>query len=164
MTNLADETLVEKALTGDDTAFGLLVLRHQQDIYQLALHYAKNPADAQDLTQEVFIKAYTRLSTLQETAKFANWRGITKNLSISWLRRQTHSFSYEEVMRDGQFEIQIAEIIGISKRLPAPDEVLEQKEMRQTVVNAIETLSEKNRLVTLFTISMACPTKRSLNI
>ena len=73
MTNLADETLVEKALTGDDTAFGLLVLRHQQDIYQLALHYAKNPADAQDLTQEVFIKAYTRLSTLQETAKFANW-------------------------------------------------------------------------------------------
>lgn len=62
------------------------------------------------------------------------------------------------------FEIQMAEIIGISKRLPTPDEVREQKEMRQTVVNAIETLSEKNRLVTRLTISMACPTKRSLNI
>ncbi len=149
MTNLADETLVEKALAGDNTAFGLLVLRHQRDIYQLALHYVKNPVDAQDLTQEVFIEAFTRLSTLQEAAKFANWlSSITKNLSISWLRRQTHSFSYEEVMHDGQFEIQMAEFIGTSKRLPTPDELLEQKEMRQTVSNAIGTLSEKNRLVT----------------
>ena len=149
MTNLADETLVEKALAGDDTAFGLLVLRHQQDIYQLALYYVKNPADAQDLTQDVFIEAYTRLSTLQEAAKFANWlSGITKNLCISWLRRQTHSFSYEEVLHDGQFEIQMTEFIGTPKRLPTPDEALEQEEMRQTVTNAIETLSEKNRLVT----------------
>ncbi len=149
MTNLADETLVERALAGDDTAFGLLVLRHQRDIYRLALHYVKNPADAQDLTQEVFIEAYTRLSTLQEAAKFANWlSGITKNLSISWLRRQMHSFSYEEMMRDGQFEIQMTEFIGTPKRLPTPDELLEQEEMRQTVTNAIETLSEKNRLVT----------------
>lgn len=149
MTNLADETLVEKALAGDDTAFGLLVLRHQRDIYRLALHFVKNPADAQDLTQEVFIEAYTRLFTLQEAAKFANWlSGITKNLSISWLRRQTHSFSYEEVMRDGEFEIQMTEVVGIPKRLPTPDEALEQEEMRQTVANAIETLSEKNRLVT----------------
>ncbi|MDE0297936.1 MAG: sigma-70 family RNA polymerase sigma factor [Candidatus Poribacteria bacterium] len=149
MTNLADETLVERALAGDDTAFGLLVLRHQRDICQLSMHYVKNPADAQDLTQEVFVEAYTRLSTLQETSKFANWLcGITKNLSISWLRRQTHSLSYEEVMRDGEFEIQMTEILGIPKRLPTPDEALEQKELRQHVVNAIETLSEKNRLVT----------------
>ena len=125
------------------------MLRHQRDIYQLALHFVKNPADAQDLTQEVFIEAYTRLSTLQEAAKFANWlSGITKNLSISWLRRQTHSFSYEEVMRDGKFEIQMTEFIGTPKRLPTPDELLDQKEMRRTVANAIETLSEKNRLVT----------------
>ena len=149
MTNLADETLVEKALAGDGAAFGLLVLRHQRDIYQLALHYVKNPADAQDLTQEVFIEAFTRLSTLQEAAKFANWlSGITKNLSISWLRRQMHSFSYEEVLHDGEFEIQMTEFIGTPKRFPTPDELLEQKEMRQTVSNAIGTLSEKNRLVT----------------
>ncbi len=83
MTDLADEILVEKALAGDDTAFGLLVQRHQQDIFHLVLHFVKNPDDAQDLTQEVIIKAYARLSTLQDAAKFANWLcGIARNLSI----------------------------------------------------------------------------------
>ncbi len=64
------------------------------------------------------------------------------------MRRQTHSLSYEEVVRDGQFEIQMTENMGRIKRVATPEEVLEQKEVRQTVVNAIETLSEKNRLVT----------------
>ncbi|MBI1927011.1 RNA polymerase sigma factor [Candidatus Poribacteria bacterium] len=149
MTDATDETLVKQALAGDDAAFGSLVLRHQRAIYRFAQSYLGNSADAEDLTQEAFIEAYTNLRTLQEPAKFGSWlRGITRHLCVSWLRRQTSSLSYEEVMEDGHFEVQMIETFGVSKRIPTPDELLEQKEVRQTVLAAIDSLSEKNRTVT----------------
>lgn len=149
MTKPTDEKLVKQALTGDDAAFGLLFLRHQGELYRFALSYLRNPTDAEDLTQEAFIDAYTKLRSLQEPAKFVTWlRTITKNLCISWLRRQTTTFSYEEMMQDGQFEVQMTERFGMSRRIPTPDELLVQKEMHQTILAAIDSLSEKNRLVT----------------
>ena len=105
MTDPTDEALVKQALAGVEAAFESLVLRHQRGIYRFALSYLGNPADAEDLTQETFIEAYTNLRNLHEPAKFATWlRGITRNLCVSALRRRTTHISYEEVMSDGQFD------------------------------------------------------------
>jgi len=107
MKKSTDEELVQKAKAGDSAAFGLLVLRYQKDIYELAFHYLRNSADAEDLSQETFIEAYSNLRSLQEPAKFARWlRSIAKHLSISWLRRRRHKVvSYEEVMYELIFRI-----------------------------------------------------------
>ena len=147
MKNPTDEELVKKAKAGDSAAFGLLVLRYQRDIYELAFHYLRNSADAEDLSQETFIEAYSNLHNLQEPAKFARWlRSIAKHLSISWLRRRHKIVSYEEVMYEGMYEVQITEAFSMSRHALTPDELLERKELRQNIMAAIESLPEKNRL------------------
>ncbi len=56
-----------RALNGDSEAFGLLVRIYREEIYAIVLSMAGNPTDAEDLTQEVFIKAYLNLSQLSTT-------------------------------------------------------------------------------------------------
>lgn len=125
MSDLADEILVEKALAGDDTAFGHLMQRHQNAVFRFVLSFVKNPEDAEDLTQEVFIKAHTKLSTLKNTAKPENWLcGIAKNESNTWLRRRETPNS------------PCTENIGKVKPLPTPDEVL-NKELEKEEVRAM---------------------------
>ena len=58
--------LVRQTLNGDTSAFDRLVKIHRTTIYALVLSYIKNPADAEDLTQRIFIRAYERLATLRE--------------------------------------------------------------------------------------------------
>lgn len=53
-----DEKLVRESLAGDDTAFGVLVDRHKAAVYGIARHKLGNHTDAEDVTQEVFLKAY----------------------------------------------------------------------------------------------------------
>jgi len=146
--NSTDEELVEKAKSGDNAAFGMLVLWYQRDIYELAFHYLRNSADAEDLSQETFIEAYSKLHNLQDPAKFPRWlRSIAKHLSISWLRRRRQKIvSYEEVMYEGMYEVQITEAFSMSRHTLSPDELFERKELRENVMAAIESLPEKNRL------------------
>ncbi len=104
VTSTTDEALVKKALAGDNTAFGLLMLRYQAEIFDLAHRYLGNCVDAEDLSQEAFSEAYMSLRNLHDPTKFASWlRSITKHLCVSWLRRQPKSVSYEELMSEGNF-------------------------------------------------------------
>lgn len=68
-----DSELVKIAQNGDKEALQHLVLRHQLFVYNLALKMTKNVQDAEDLTQEVFIKAITSLSKFEGKSKFRTW-------------------------------------------------------------------------------------------
>jgi DNA-directed RNA polymerase specialized sigma24 family protein len=65
--------LVRRAKNGDRDALERLVLRHQAWIYNLAVRMVFQPQDAEEVTQEVLIKAVTRLSTFQGESKFRTW-------------------------------------------------------------------------------------------
>jgi len=67
---LPDEALVYQSLQGDRKAFGQLVAKYQNAVYGLCFHIVGNFADAQDLTQEVFIKAYLELPKVRDHTKF----------------------------------------------------------------------------------------------
>ena len=69
----SDSELVSKTLAGDREAFGKLVDRHRRTIFALALQRGFQQAEADDLTQEVFVKAYKSLDSLKETDGFARW-------------------------------------------------------------------------------------------
>jgi len=138
---LTDEQLIEETLTGNTDAFGELVKQHQGVVVGLAFHLAGNMQDAQDIGQEVFIKAYQHLSKVKQPAKFSSWlRKITENTCKTWLRlnqkkRETLPLAEARVIVSGE----------------QPDDVLLAKELSETVRNAISELSESNRLaVTLF--------------
>jgi RNA polymerase sigma-70 factor (ECF subfamily) len=143
-----DKELVERTLSGDKNAFETLVVKYQDIVYGLAFHKLGNFADAEDVTQEAFLKAYANLPTLQDKSKFAPWlRTITQNLCKMWLRSQNQKHL--------SFEITFSEEVPIgilaTEQPLTPEESYEAKVMRESVMRAINSLSEKNRLmVTLF--------------
>ena len=86
---LDDGALVGKARNGDFHATEELLARHQNAAYTAALRLLGTPADAEDVTQDALVKAFTRLSELEEGASFAAWlRRIAVNLSLNALRRR----------------------------------------------------------------------------
>ena len=83
------KTLVEKAQAGDRAAYGELVERFQPTVYAVALARLRNPTEAQELAQEVFLHGMKKLGQLRDAQCFAGWlRQITVRLAINWLTRQ----------------------------------------------------------------------------
>jgi len=70
---LSDIELIEQTLAGDQSAYADLVKRHQRFVFTLALRFAKNREDAEEIAQDCFIKAYRSLSSFQQQAKFTTW-------------------------------------------------------------------------------------------
>ena len=68
-----DTALVRRALDGDTDAFGLLVARYQHVMYTLALRMLGNAEDAQDVTQDAFVKAYRQLASFDPSFRFFSW-------------------------------------------------------------------------------------------
>src|SRR5437660_9922730 len=81
--------LVERARMGDRAAYGDLIERFQPTVYAVAMARLRNPTDAQELVQEVFIHAMTKLSQLRDPHCFAGWlRQITERMAINRLTRR----------------------------------------------------------------------------
>ena len=68
-----DQALVERVQRGDKTAFDLLVTKYHQRIIKLVSRYVRDPADAQDVAQEAFIKAYRALPRFRGDSAFYTW-------------------------------------------------------------------------------------------
>jgi len=82
-----DAALVAQFLDGDSTAFEALVLRHQSAVRRLVLRYVKSDADAKDLTQIAFVRAFEKLSAFRGEAAFRTWLfRIAINLALNHVR------------------------------------------------------------------------------
>ena len=128
--------LVRQTLNGDTSAFDRLVKIHRTTIYVLVLSYIKNPADAEDLTQRVFIRAYERLATLRELDRFLPWlQQIAHNTCKDWLRWRSGSTTCFEATND----IDFAEVA------PSPEDIVLKAEIETIVRQAISTLQETDR-------------------
>ncbi len=79
---------IRRSLQGDQEAFESLVRRYQRMIYALTYRLSRSAADADDLTQETFIRAYQQLDTFRADAKFSSWLyRIAINQSLNWRQR-----------------------------------------------------------------------------
>jgi RNA polymerase sigma-70 factor (ECF subfamily) len=92
MPKLTDRELVDQAREGDEAAFGQLVRRHQQRIHRLAVHLLRDRAEAEDVMQETFIRAYRALARFDGRSEPYTWLyRIAINLSLNALRsRKAH--------------------------------------------------------------------------
>ena len=83
----SDEQLAAEAQDGSLDAFSGLVNRYHARVYHFLCHKTANPEDAQDVTQQVFIKAWQRINQFRVEAKFATWLfTITRRLAINYYR------------------------------------------------------------------------------
>src|SRR5260370_6906434 len=96
--------LVERARPGDGLAYGELVERFQPAVYALSLARLRNANEAQELTQEVFIHAMTKLEQLRDPHCFLGWlRQITVRMAINRLTRRAPLFGADpEVLQNAQ--------------------------------------------------------------
>ena len=86
--DLSDDCLVARALDGDKAAFTVLVERYQQPVHALARRLLRQPTDAEDATQETFVRAYVRLSSFRAGSNFRAWLlAIAAHWCIDQLRR-----------------------------------------------------------------------------
>ena len=80
----SEEELIKRAQAGEANAFCLLAEAYERRIYSLAFHYTRERQDAEDLSQEVWLKAYAALATFRYESTFYTWlRKITINCFIS---------------------------------------------------------------------------------
>ena len=87
-----DVALVERAKAGDQAAFETLVKQYERQIFRTALHITQNREDAEDITQDVFVKAFTKLDQFQGNSKFSTWLvRIAVNESLMRLRKRKTS-------------------------------------------------------------------------
>ena len=86
---LSDTDLIERTLAGDQSAYADLVKRHQRFVFTLAVRFAKNREDAEEIAQDCFIKAYRSLESFQRQSKFTTWLySIVYTTAMTTLRKK----------------------------------------------------------------------------
>jgi RNA polymerase sigma-70 factor (ECF subfamily) len=95
----SEAELIRQAQAGDTDAFCLLAQAYERRIYSLAFHYSRERQDAEDLSQEVWLKAYAALSTFRNESSFYTWlRKITINCFLN--HRRAKSFRWPSQTTD----------------------------------------------------------------
>jgi RNA polymerase sigma-70 factor (ECF subfamily) len=93
----SEQTWVREAILGDQSAFARLVEAYQNPVYNLAYRLLGNAIEAEDATQETFIRAYTHLDTYDSGRKFSSWLlSIASHYCIDILRRRRINFTSVE--------------------------------------------------------------------
>lgn len=100
MQKFTDLELIQAILDGNTVLYADLVKRHQRFVFTLALRFAKNREDAEEIAQDCFVKVYRYLGTFKQTAKFSTWLySITYTTAMTFLRKkrlETSSINDEE--------------------------------------------------------------------
>ena len=138
--------MIAAILAGDIQLYHQLIRPYERSVYMMALSYVKNEADAEDVAQEAFLKAFHHLASFRSESKFSTWLvGIALNEARSRLRREgiLRMDSLDDTTEDGG---PVSPAILRDWR-EVPSEALERKEIRQMLQEAITGLPEKYREV-----------------
>ena len=140
-----DLSLIEETLAGNQLSFQILVERYQGRMFALVRHYTKNPVEVEDIVQDVFLKAYSRLAGFQQQASFYTWlTRIAINTALDFRKRAGRS----PVQGVEDPELALESEAGPGRvKTPAPDARMEQEEIAAITQEVLEELPEIFRTV-----------------
>ena len=134
---MTDEAIIELVLAGNTHMFSHLVDRYRDKIYGMALGFTGNNSDAQDISQEIFIKVFKNLYRFSNKSKFSTWLyRVSYNVSIDWTRSNSKHTGNMDLTG---YENELADSRA------GPEESLLEKQERLTLKKAIYDLKEKYR-------------------
>ncbi len=137
-TGPADAELVGRTLAGDRVAFESLIRRYMGAVYALALREAPRQSDAEDIAQEAFVKAFNRLSELDDPAAFRGWvRRIAVNLARDAGRRKSRRMELSDHAAGPD-----SANIEVPSGDPSISHQFRMQEAREQVIEAIAGLPE----------------------
>jgi RNA polymerase sigma-70 factor (ECF subfamily) len=143
MTQEEEHIIIERVRCGDGNAFERLVMANQKTVYNLALKLTRSAEDAEDLSQEAFLKAYCQLDNFRGEARFSVWLyRLTYNMCIDFLRKRKRAnvipLSYvDEDDEERDFEI--------PDQRPQPEEETITRETNEAIAEGISMLSPTYR-------------------
>jgi RNA polymerase sigma-70 factor, ECF subfamily len=138
-----ENTLLSQSQSGDTGAFCQLAERYERRIYSLALHYCRNSHDAEDLSQEVWLKAYQALNTFRGESTFYTWlRRITINCFLN--HRRSRLFR-----RDLQTDLQPEDVNEYPSDSSSLETTLQNKILVDRVLKALAEVTPNQRLIFL---------------
>lgn len=145
-----DFRLVALAQKGDMEAYDQLVIRHRGKIYAMIRNMVKNDADAWDLSQDAFVKAWQALPRFEARSRFSTWLfRISHNVVYDWVRKRKIESAGE--LNDEIFNRDT--IAPSAKTAPsfteAPDDALSNTELREKIEDALSKISPEHREVVM---------------
>ena len=132
-----EEELIARTQHGDTEAFNPLVRKYQPRIYNLIYRHIRNHEAAEDLCQEVFLKAWRALPNFQRRAVFYSWlHQIAVNCSIDFIRKQSRQI----VFATEELTINADDTFQMPQTHPSPDDILEKEELGHIIREAVAQL------------------------
>jgi len=128
----SDERLIQSTLAGEDEAFAALVARHKRRVIRIATRFTRSEAELDDLSQEIFIKAYRHLDKFRGEAPFEHWLArVAIRACYDHLRRARHD----------------RETVALNEITAADDDHAASQRARDLLEFALAKLSPEERLV-----------------
>ena len=133
-----DHSLVSRCLGGDEAAWEELVRQHTRQVYGLCFRFTNSAQEAQDLTQEVFLRVFKTIKTFRSTeGSFGTWLArVTRNLLIDHYRRSRQ----QRVTDSIEDQLPVLEQVGSSGTL-RPDQALAGREASEILQATLQKLS-----------------------
>lgn len=143
-----ENALIEGMARGDQRAFREFVERYKKKVYYLALDMAGNPVDAEDISQEVFLKVFRSFATFRKGAKLGSWLyRVTYNASIDHLRRKGAA---PEPVGDEVLESRSRDDAGLPHGGAVdPAAAAESSQLQARIARALEKVSPQEKAVFL---------------
>jgi len=143
-----DAEIIGRVLAGDTDAFETIVKKYEKMIYSLAMSKTNNREDAQDISQECFLRAYKMLAGYRTDSAFSTWiYRICQNLIVDFYRKERKTKTVSLSATDEYGEPQIKELQDFA---PDPSEELIRAEKIEKIRKAIGALPEELReIITL---------------
>ena len=138
-----DNYYIDKILKGNSNAYAPLINKHKDLVFTIAVRIVKNKEDAEELAQDVFIKAFEVLNTFKKESKFSTWLyRIAFNMAVSKIRKKK--------LETSNLGSEIIENFSIDEIVPDLQE-LSDEEQKNCVEKALKSLPyEENIIITLF--------------
>jgi RNA polymerase sigma factor (sigma-70 family) len=143
MTDTQEQQYIEQVLDGNVNAYEHLVNRHKGMVHTIAMRIVRNQEDAEEVTQDTFLKAFQKLSTFKGGSKFSTWLyRITYNVAVSKTRKKQ--------LDTADMEDEILANLDLNSTSDTLDG-LKKEEQKRYIDSAIEQLPEDQSLIlTLF--------------
>lgn len=135
-----DDELIELTLNGQREAFGLLVRKYQDRLYNGMVQILRSGPEAEDTIQEAFILALTKLHTFKGKSNFFTWLyRISYNVAMTRLRRRKPTVSIDSAVADVQLDFPDDQ--------PLADDRLVKQERAKQLMEALDKMSEEHRAI-----------------
>ena len=142
-----DAQLIRSILSGDDTAFSTLVEKYQKSVHTFAWQKIGDFHHAEEITQDTFLQAYQKFSTLRDPDRFARWLYvIADRLCVDWVRKQKPAMqSLDDTRMD------TVEKISYTRYISEQHETKSIEDYCEIIDNLLQKLPERERtVVTLY--------------